>query len=507
MVVKGINERVLHEEHLNGSYSDSEIVIGLVGAVGTELTAIKQIIKERLATFNYSSEEIRISQDIISLFEDIPSDLSNYDKANALMTAGNTIREKSGDNSILALAAASQVSCIREQYSTSNDDPEPLRRKAFIISSLKHPEEVQKLRTIYSRGFYLIGIHSSEISRRDFLIANKGMSEIEANLLIERDADESDKHGQHTRDTYHLSDFFIDYGSNRHKAQYDIWRTLDLMFGKPFVTPTFDEFAMFMAFSSSLRSADLSRQVGAVMTKNKNIIATGANDIPQAGGGLYWPDYDSKGEKIVDKEDGRDWVRGYDSNAREKKMIINEILETLPDDELKEPLRKLLNSSRIKDITEYGRVVHAEMEAILACARSDISTKDADLYCTTFPCHNCAKHIVASGIKRVVYVEPYPKSKALDFHSDSITLESNDGKSVRFEPFVGVGPRSFYDLFSTNLGAGYPIKRKDSDGDAVKWKESEAVLRMQMLSTSYIERETAAASAVSDYRSKYNETK
>ncbi|MBF4222540.1 cytidine deaminase, partial [Vibrio anguillarum] len=129
------------------------------------------------------------------------------------------------------------------------------------------------------------------------------------------------------------------------------------------VTPTFDEFAMFMAFSSSLRSADLSRQVGAVMTKNKNIIATGANDIPQAGGGLYWPEYDSKGERIVDKEGGRDWKRGYDSNAHEKKMIINDILDTLPDDEHKEPLRKLLSTSRIKDITEYGRVVHAEMEA------------------------------------------------------------------------------------------------------------------------------------------------
>ncbi|MDN3612628.1 hypothetical protein QWZ16_23830 [Vibrio ostreicida] len=56
-------------------------------------------------------------------------------------------------------------------------------------------------------------------------------------------------------------------------------------------------------------------------------------------------------------------------------MIINEILETLPDDKQKESLRKLLNSSRIKDITEYGRVVHAEMEAILACARSDIAQK------------------------------------------------------------------------------------------------------------------------------------
>lgn len=384
MVVKGNNENVLHEEHLNGSYSDSEIVIGLVGAVGTELTAIKQIITERLNTFNYTCEEIRISQDIISLFEDISADLSNYDKAQALMSAGNTIRQKSGDNSILALAAASQISLFREQSSTGSD-PEPLKRKAFIISSLKHPEEVQKLRTIYSRGFYLIGIHSSESRRRDFLQANKNMSEEEANKLIQRDADESDKHGQHTRDTYHLSDFFIDYGSNRHKAQYDIWRTLDLMFGKPFVTPTFDEFAMFMAFSSSLRSADLSRQVGAVMTKNKNIIATGANDIPQAGGGLYWPDYDSKGEKIVDKEDGRDWKRGFDSNAREKSMIINEILETLPDDEHKEPLRTLLNSSRIKDITEYGRVVHAEMEAILACARSDISTKKCRTILYNFP--------------------------------------------------------------------------------------------------------------------------
>lgn len=493
-------------KHLNGSYTDSEIVIGLVGAVGTELTAIKQIITARLETFNYSSEEIRISQDIISLFEYIPRELSYYDKANALMSAGNDIRRKSGDYSILALAAASKINCIRESLSPSNN-PEPLKRKAFIVSSLKHPEEVQKLRTIYSKGFFLIGIHSNECRRRDFLMANKNMSKDQADSLIARDADESDEYGQHTRDTYHLSDFFIDYGSNIDRAQYDIWRTLDLMFGKPFVTPTFDEFAMFMAFSSSLRSADLSRQVGAVLTKNKNIISTGANDIPQSGGGLYWPDYDDKGERIVDKEGGRDWKRGYDSNSREKSMIISEILESISDAQHRNSLKKLLNSSRIKDITEYGRVVHAEMEAILACARSDISTKGAELYCTTFPCHNCAKHIVASGIKRVVFVEPYPKSKALDFHSDSITLELNDNENVKFEPFVGVGPRSFFDLFSTNLGTGYPVKRKDADGNTVDWDERAAVLRMQMLSTSYIEREIAAASAVSDYRNKYNESK
>jgi deoxycytidylate deaminase len=41
---------------------------------------------------------------------------------------------------------------------------------------------------------------------------------------------------------------------------------------------------MFMAFSSALRSADLSRQVGAVIAKNGDLIASGANDVPKFGG-------------------------------------------------------------------------------------------------------------------------------------------------------------------------------------------------------------------------------
>ncbi|MBT2917033.1 cytidine deaminase, partial [Vibrio anguillarum] len=82
------------------------------------------------------------------------------------------------------------------------------------------------------------------------------------------------------------------------------------------------------------------------MTKNKNIIATGANDIPQFGGGVYWPEYDSSGVKIIDKDNGRDWKRGFDSNAREKKLIINNIIDSLPDEKAKDTLRELLHSSK-----------------------------------------------------------------------------------------------------------------------------------------------------------------
>lgn len=51
---------------------------------------------------------------------------------------------------------------------------------------------------------------------------------------------------------------------------------------------------------------------------------------------------------------------------------------------------------------------HAEANAIGYCARHGISTRGAILYCTTLPCSECAKLIVAAGIKEVVYDTTYP---------------------------------------------------------------------------------------------------
>ena len=67
-----------------------------------------------------------------------------------------------------------------------------------------------------------------------------------------------------------------------------IRRIIEILFGAPYQTPYFDEYAMFLSFAASLRSADLSRQVGAVITKDNEVLGTGANDCPRFGGGLYW---------------------------------------------------------------------------------------------------------------------------------------------------------------------------------------------------------------------------
>lgn len=478
--------------HFQSSYPDSEIVIGLVAAVGTDLEHVAREIVERLKAFRYNSKEIKISRDIIPVLRKTKNHTDHFARIDNLMSTGNRLRKDSGENSILALAAAASINEFRIKAS-SGAHPAAFKKQAFIISSLKHPDEVEQLRKIYSNGFFLIGIHSTEERRTELLTKRKFISEDKAKLLIQRDQEENEPFGQHTRDTYHLSDFFVNLQGNLDKFQNDIWRVIDLIFGKPFVTPTFDEFAMFMAFSSSLRSADLSRQVGAVIAKNKNIISTGANDVPKSGGGLYWPHYDQNNTKIEDEQGGRDYMRGGDTNVLEKNAIISDILERASDSTKRE-LKKLLKSSKIKNITEYGRAVHAEMEALLACGRSKVGTVGATLYSTTYPCHNCAKHIIAAGIKRVVYVEPYPKSKAYEFHSDS--LSHNDSNKVLFEPFVGVGPRSFFNLFSMNLGSGYKILRKLGNGNIVDWKESTSSPRMKLTPSSYIEREQLAAVSV-----------
>ena len=345
----------------------------------------------------------------------------------------------------------------------------------MIIDSLKRTEEVEKLRLIYPSGFVLMGIHAKESRRLQHLTNDLGISLEKAQALIQRDSDESKVlHGQRVNKTFHLADFFVEVTKDDWLRN-DIQRIVELWFGNPFITPTFDEHAMFLAFAAALRSADLSRQVGAVVARDSQILATGANECPKAGGGQYWPVRQPDG-CISDVPNGRDCMReDGDSNRAEQNRIIKRIVKEGQKVEFgldSDKLGKLLRSSSIRDLTEFGRVVHAEMEALLSCARNGVTTGGATIYCTTFPCHNCAKHIIVAGLDRVVYVEPYPKSKALDFHDDSIATgdEEESKKLVKFEPFVGIGPRRFFDLFSMNLGSSYPLVRKDNEsGKRIDW--------------------------------------
>jgi cytidine deaminase len=268
-----------------------------------------------------------------------------------------------------------------------------------------------------------------------------------------------------------------------------------LIFGNEFITPTVDEYGMYHAKAAALRSADLARQVGSVITTDEGeIIAAGCNEVPKPGGGAPWEDQ-IENQKYGDH---RDFAKGFDYTAKIKLDIVAEIFAALKgqgwfaakyrgsdprslaeaalfDDEHKTKDSKAppLKNTRVSSIIEFGRSVHAEMSAITDAARRGLSVKGETLYCTTFPCHMCARHIVSAGINRVVFIEPYPKSMAIELYPEAITHEGRKGEngSTNFDPFIGVSPKRYLDLFEMR-------RRKDGRGNVIQWNVNTANMRI-----------------------------
>lgn len=470
-------------------YGNAEIVIGVVSAVGADYGPIRASLTEILLRYGYKSNIVRIS-DAIPRFTDYPlRNAPEIDRIKSRMDAGNLVCRESGRNDIWALAAIAQINSSREQEQVCPNFylQKPNPRIATILLTLKRPEEVKTLRKVYGDGFFLIGVFATEKERLDFLIQQNAPMQ-DAIALIKTDSEEDDPHGQQTRKTFYLSDVFVTLKDEAYRSELE--RFFDLVFSNPLITPTQHENAMFLAYASSLRSSQLGRQVGAAIAcRTGDVIALGCNDVPKPGGGLYWPG----------KDDRRDHILGFDTNDKQRDKIVDSLVKRLPP-ELREGSEKQFKASfrDTLDITEYGRAVHAEMDALLSCARSGVSPAGAILYTTTFPCHNCTRHIIAAGIERVFYIEPYAKSRAEELHEDAIVVEEKaredkqaKKRRVPFTPFVGVGPRRYFDLFSLTLSRGYEVERKHQ-GRMITFSRQGALPRVPMSPHSYIQKEAIA---------------
>jgi deoxycytidylate deaminase len=475
------------------SAESGELVIGFVAPVGTDFDRLIRITQQCLVEFDYDTKVYRLSD----FFKDLgfaphavepesPNKTAAYRQRKAAMDAGDAMREQTKTCEIMAFYAAAKINSLRAIDEQDTSRRAPMARTAHLLRSLKRPEEVECLRRIYRSRFLLI---SAFVPREERLrhLNNSGLAESEAVELIVRDEVDAGnkKYGQATTETFQLADLFLDGRPQpEEEVRKELRRFFDLVFGSPRITPTQDEHAMFMAFAASLRSGDLSRQVGAVVvTEDGTVLSEGANDAPKFEGGQYWPGPD----------DRRDIVQENDSNERIKRRMATAILEEFgalePDVDPLETAKRRLGKTGLLDITEFGRAVHAEMAALLNCARMGVATRGRVLYCTTFPCHNCAKHIIAAGILRVIFIEPYPKSRALELHEDALALAPTPGK-VALLPFVGVGPRRYVDLFALRDVLGSPMSRKD--GRLSTWAAKAALPALREPLVTYLEQEAWA---------------
>lgn len=459
---------------------EPELFFGLVGALGIDLNAIYNSLDVSLKRVGYVSEMITISDsfsEIDGLSNKVNRDSESL-RIESCMNVGDELRQKIGGKAT-AVLAINQIQDSRELK--TGDHNKSISSHAYVIRSLKHVNEVQRLRSVYGKRFWLVSAYLPEKTRIESL-EKKGVSN--AKKLVDRDHYAEKNLGQKVRETFPKGDVFVD-ASTPEKIQKEIDRFIELIFGHPFHTPDREEYGMFHALASSLRSSSLSRQVGAaIMDKNGNLISTGTNEVPKSGGGVY-----TEG----DTNDHREFTKGYDSNQREKLKMLEDIFERLKSEgwlskeynEKNAPdlVSEALGSNRLKnmrfmDLTEYGREVHAEMNALVsAAARGNESVKGCTMYCTTFPCHICAKHIISSGIDTLVFIEPYPKSHASVLFDDSISIgdvDENIKDKVHFKPYFGISPNRYMDFFTM-------IPRKDKTGNALVWNPLESYPRFWKL--------------------------
>jgi cytidine deaminase len=491
-----------------------ELVVGLAGPIGVDLGLIESCVTAALLDMEYESTPIKLTVEMDRFDitdEGGQKEVQRYSGEDAFnsymgkMSYANALRKQHKDAAFLARIAIQTIQTRRAEK--AGDLRRVQSKHAFLIRQLKRPEEVDLFRQVYGRQFVLVSAYASPILRKEQLCErlrdelSTAITAIDlgyrADQLMERDANEATEAlGQQLRDTFHLGDVFV-HGLHKQEIDAKVRRFVAALFGRNDITPSKDEYGMYAAKSASLRSADLSRQVGAaIFSIDGEVVTQGCNEVPKALGGTYWD---------LEEPDNRDIRKGFDPNERHKKEILRDLVERLRlhgllsdsalalgndirvADRLTEKKKwpeknGALVGSRVLDLTEYGRVVHAEMSALCDAARLGRSVKGATLYCTTFPCHNCTKHLLASGIKRVVYLEPYPKSRAKDLHPDEIEIEAESPDKLSFVPFMGISPYRYRDLFGKE-------RRKDVRGKAQEWYYEQPRPMIDIAFASYTENE------------------
>ncbi|WP_198019461.1 anti-phage dCTP deaminase [Thioalkalivibrio paradoxus] len=490
-----------------------ELVIGLVGPIGTDRGEIFAALEAALDAYGYTTRRIRVSNTLHELpglgwLADLERD--EFRRIKKHMRAGTLVREITGRADALACFSIAEIRKIRSELhspvpDTSGPQYDPGTRvrpaTAYVLDSLKHPQEIHTLRAVYGRAFIALSIHtpqdkrvrnlSQRLAEAQYDAQNTNKFDVEATKLIQIDEkEEGTALGQDVRSSFPRADFFLN-ASSTPTIHSDIKRFLALFFNHPFRTPTYDEFGMFFAEASSWRSSDLGRQVGAsILSATGELLAVGFNEVPKPNGGYNWegetPDY-------------RDFQYGKDEGTRQKNLMVAEVLQRIASSNLvssdkQAEVQKLISdvanglghpltkNLKALSVIEFNRSVHAEMAAICDAASRGVSIRGAQLFVNTFPCHICARHILAAGISRVVYIEPYPKSLTTTLYADQIGQSSSGDcrDTVPFEAFRGVAPRMYQFLFKAQG------ERKESSGVVTRWNERDANTKLKRYVLSYV---------------------
>ena len=225
------------------------------------------------------------------------------------------------------------------------------------------------------------------------------------------------------------------------------------------ITPSAEERCMVVAYSAKFNSGCLSRQVGAVITNQYHSIRTiGWNDVPYGQVPCSLRDLnDLMDQSLPEKKNLKytysDFERGniatYDNGTKNFKQKIRSDYADLNKDN-QDNLKGLPFSYCFKTLENrysgnnnqvYTRSLHAEENAMLQMVKyGGEPLRNGIIYVTASPCELCSKKLYQIGIRKIVYIDPYP----------GISKEHIIGcgyKRPELKPFQGAYGRAYYKLF------------------------------------------------------------
>lgn len=466
----------------------SEIIIGIVAPLGTDKDKDKFIraLTERFEEYSYHVEDtISITK---LIFNNKINQLNNSKKLKLYLKMQMcSILRKTYCDSIMACLAVNKINKQRKKS---------YKKTVYIIDQLKHPAEHKIFSHIYGISYVQISLFSNQIKRdsslrkllendneqktldnsKDFFIDYTSNNKFEkaykalikmniidsykkeilpdgAHKLIEKDMFDTDRknfteeHGQRLSDIFHLSHYFFNLDKGQSTTDIEIEKLLKLLFGRYKNFPTQDEFGMALAYHASYRSTFPNRRhVGAcIISPYGEVISVASVRAPTPSANTSIEQLDNIKQGYEFYKEKYNGIKNKISAFKEKnplkvnKKHLDEIIKYLDID----TLYKFINES-----IDFHPTSHAEMSALADAAKMGISVRGATLYTTTFPCHICAKDIITFGIKKVVYLEQYPKSKNAELYPELISFDDEDtANKLPCIMFSGVGPRRYHYVY------------------------------------------------------------
>jgi len=447
------------------------IILGFTGSIGSGCTEIAKGISD-----HYKYKYFCLSD----ILKKVAADSGNFNPTcDDLQGLGNSLRGQN-KNSFL----------VEKLFEKIGENGNPINSfRGIIIDSIRNDGEILTLRQF--PFFFLFSIHAEEEIRLERTLKNKKFkTEEEFRKADLRDQAEDISHGQQVKKCNYFSDIIINNNKNFpkrapqtkkdfidgiHKKYISLIElNKEGQFLAPENLPSIDESFMTMAYAESQRSSCIKRKVGAIIAsiesidtqgiesinKNTFVLSSGHNEVPFGSTPcILHPEYERCFRDFLQEEHGKkiyfcptcgrkinlppikckfcnqEFLGGFLKVCPQCKNEI-EIKYTC---ECKSEIFKefLLSGGKLLDMC---KALHAEENALLHLTKIGIqNSENLVLYTTTFPCNLCANKIVAAGIKKVVYADPYSVKDAKKI------LET--GK-VETKKFQGIKSSAFFRFYN-----------------------------------------------------------